>query len=64
NTDLNLAISYNSAAIRSAKQNPKRELFFRNIEEYGIQKAIEKYTSDSYVLIIKRKLKKIIKKIL
>ncbi|MGE0090522.1 MAG: Coenzyme F420 hydrogenase/dehydrogenase, beta subunit C-terminal domain [Bacteroidales bacterium] len=64
NTDLNLAISYNSAAIRSAKQNPKRELFFRNIEEYGIQKAIKKYTSDSYVLIIKRKLKKIIKKIL
>lgn len=58
--DLNMAIKYNSALIKSAKYNKNRENFFEDFERFGFKKSIKKYVKTSF----KSKVKGIIKKLL
>ena len=47
--DINQAVAYNSAAIKSVEQNAKREKFFENLPgTVDISKLITKYTKVSF----------------
>ena len=62
--DINEAVSYNSAAVRSSRYNPKREDFFREIDKLPFEQLINKYCSNSVLIRIKRKIKLPIRTIL
>jgi len=55
--DINQAVAYNSAAIKSVEQNPKREKFFKELEEISFDKLVRKYCSDSILFRTKRRIK-------
>lgn len=57
--DINQAIKYNSAAIRSAKHNPKRQGFLRELDILPFDRLVKKYCTDSVAVRIKRRLKTI-----
>jgi len=48
--DLNQAILYNPAAIASARKNPKRELFFQEMNQISFDKLMKKYCTESVYL--------------
>ena len=52
--DLNQAITYNPAAVKSAMQNPKRRSFFNELERLPFNKLVNKYCSDSAIVRTKR----------
>lgn len=58
--DINQAVRYNPAAIKSAGHNPKRDRFFRELDEVDFDELVKKYCSDSIHLRMKLKLKSII----
>ena len=58
--DINEAVSYNSAAIKSAQLNPKRETFFDELGKLPFNMLVYKYCSDSILVKTKRKVKSII----
>jgi len=62
--DINEAVSYNSAAIKSARYNPKRGDFFRDLDRMSFEHLVKKYCSDPVLTRIKRKIKLIIRSIL
>lgn len=62
--DINQAVLYNSAAIKSVEYNPKRESFFEELEKLPFDKLVNKYCTDEMSVRIKRKIKFILRKIL
>ena len=62
--NINEAVSYNSAAIKSARYNPKRRDFFRDLDRMSFEHLVKKYCSDPVLTRIKRKIKLIIRSIL
>jgi len=52
--DLNQAITYNPAAVKSAMQNPKRRSFFNELERLPFNKLVNKYCSDSAIVRTKK----------
>lgn len=58
--DLNEAIKYNAAAIKSVEHNPKRKYFFKEINAVPFDKLVNKYCSEKLVVRFKRKLKALI----
>lgn len=61
--DIKEAIKYNTAAVKSASQNPNREKFFHALDQYEFDKLVGKYCSDSLLSRSKRKIRRIISKI-
>jgi hypothetical protein len=61
--DINIAVSYNQAAIKSAPYNRKRKDFMKNIEKLTFDKLIKKYCNDSISNKIFRKIKVGLRKI-
>ncbi len=58
--DINKAVSYNPAVIKSAGQNPKREKFFDEVDILSFDKLVNKYCSDSIAVKTKMKAKSIV----
>ncbi len=56
--DINEAVSYNSAAIKSAPYNPKRERFFSELDELPFDELVKKYCIDSLSVRLKIKVKR------
>lgn len=61
--DINEAVNYNSAAIKSVNINPNREKFFSDLDRIEFDKLVKKYCSDSLEVRIKRKIKAILRKL-
>lgn len=61
--DINQAVKYNSAAIKSAGYNSKRDQFFANLNDVPFDKLVKKYCSDRMGVVIKRKGKALIYKV-
>lgn len=57
--DINKAIQYNPSAVKSVKQHPKRDDFFKEIELKPINKVISKYCIDKTHVRILRVIKRI-----
>lgn len=55
--DINEAVSYNSAAVKSAKYNPKRNDFFRDLDRLPFDQLVKKYCSDAISFRVKKKIK-------
>ena len=53
--DINQAIVYNSAAVKSAKYNPKRDDFFNELDKVSFDILIRRHCSDRISARIKRK---------
>jgi len=62
--DINKAISYNSAAIKSAVYNSKRDAFFEGLGKLSFDQLVKKYCSESLYVRTKRKAKSVIHKVL
>lgn len=62
--DINQAVSYNSAAIKSVEYNPKRESFFEELDNLPFDKLVKKYCTDKMSVRTKRKIKSIVSIIL
>lgn len=62
--DINQAVLYNSAAIKSIKYNPNRKRFFDELENLPFDKLVKKYCTDKMSVRIKRKIKSIVRTIL
>lgn len=60
--DLDSAVQFNSAMIRSAKPHPKREKFFRLLSESGFSLAAKHCLPNTTIQRIKMKVKRIIKR--
>jgi coenzyme F420-reducing hydrogenase beta subunit len=58
--NINDAIVYNTAAIKSANYNKKRENFFKELDTQPFNKLIRKYCSDSQFVKIKRVIKTLV----
>ena len=61
--DINEAIKYNPAAIKSAASNSNREKFFKEIHTLAFDKLVKKYCTDSIMVRIKRKAKSLVYKV-
>ena len=59
--DINQAVAYNSAAIKSVEQNPKRDKFFEELDKISFDKLVKKYCSDSVLMRIMRKAKSVVR---
>jgi len=53
--DINQAVAYNSAAIKSAKYNPKRDDFFNELDKVSFDILVRRHCSDRLSIKIKRK---------
>lgn len=62
--DINQAVKYNPAAIKSAMYNPKRDGFFDSVDELSFDQLVKKYSTESIVVRIKRSLISLAYKIL
>lgn len=58
--DINEAVQYNSAAIKSVKANSNRENFFRNLEKMDFDQLVNKYCKDKLMIRIKKKIKSLL----
>ena len=58
--DINQAVRYNSAAVKSAGYNSKRGQFFADLNDVPFDKLVKKYCSDRMGVVIKRKGKSLI----
>lgn len=61
--DINRAVSYNSAAIKSAPYNIKRKAFMENVDKLPFDKLVKKYCNESISIRILKKIKAMVKKI-
>ena len=61
--DINQAIIYNPAAIKSANYNSKRESFLKELDLLTFDKLVKKYCTDSIMVRIKRKAKSLVYKV-
>lgn len=55
--DINEAVSYNSAAVKSVQYNPKRERFFAELDERSFDELVNNYCTDSLRVRFKRRVK-------
>ncbi|MDD4700426.1 MAG: hypothetical protein PHV07_09295, partial [Oscillospiraceae bacterium] len=62
--DINEAIKYNPAAIKSVAYNHKREQFFKELHKLTFEELVKKYCTDKLAIRVKRKTKTILRKIL
>ena len=62
--DINEAVKYNSAAIKSASSNPNRNQFFKELHKLNFNKLVKKYCRDKLPVRIKRKTKSVASAIL
>lgn len=62
--DINEAVKYNSAAIKSVNFNSKRESFFKELDKLPFDRLVKKYCKDNVLIIIKRKFKSFLYKCL
>ena len=62
--DINEAVKYNSAAIKSVKYNPKRDGFMAEKESLPFDKLVAKYCNEPLQRRIRNKVRSGIKKIL
>ena len=53
--DINQAVKYNSAAIKSVQCNPNRDLFFRELNRVPFEQLINKHCMDSITTRIRKK---------
>lgn len=53
--DINQAVSFNSAAIKSVEYNPKREDFFSKLDYLEFDELVRKYCTDRLSVRVKRK---------
>lgn len=53
---INEAVSYNSAAIKSVRYNPKRDSFFEELDGLDFDKLVNKYCTDKLSIRVKRKI--------
>ncbi|GKX31766.1 F420H(2):quinone oxidoreductase [Vallitalea longa] len=58
------AVKYNSAAIKSVAYNTKRVDFFNHLNDYSFDRLVMKYCSDKLLIRLKRKVKFIVRVIL
>ena len=61
--DINQAIIYNPAAIKSANYNSKRESFLKELDLLTFDKLVKKYCTDGIMVRIKRKAKSLVYKV-
>lgn len=54
--DLNKAVTYNPAAFKSASENPNREGFFGDLDKLSFDELVDKYCSESMIVLAKRKI--------
>jgi coenzyme F420-reducing hydrogenase beta subunit len=62
--DINEAVKYNPAAIKSVAYNPNREKFFKELHKLTFDELVRKYCTDKLPIRVKRKTKVILRKIL
>ncbi len=55
--DINKSVKYNMAAIKSIESNPKRELFFNDLEKIPFDKLLKKYSFENFLTKLIRKVK-------
>lgn len=56
-TNIDIAVKYNLAAIKSATYNFNRDSFFEELDKYPFDKLIKKYCKDSLMIRLKKKIK-------
>lgn len=61
--DLEEAIKYNSAAIKSSRYNPNRAMFMVDKDNLSFDNLVKKYCSDKLTIRLKRKIKSVINKL-
>ncbi len=61
---LEKAIAYNSAAIRSASKHPQRAKFFKRIQRHSVDASVKKFLQSSILKKVQIKTKRIIKRII
>ena len=61
-TDVNKALQYNSAAICSAKMNPKRQFFFNNIDNMSFSDLVKKCVREPVSIKVKKIIKRLLKR--
>ncbi|SHE83384.1 Coenzyme F420 hydrogenase/dehydrogenase, beta subunit C-terminal domain [Alkalibacter saccharofermentans] len=59
--DINEAVKYNSAAIKSVNYNPKRKEFLSALNTMPFNKLVDKYCDESFVVKFKRRARRVIK---
>ena len=62
--DINEAVKYNLAAIKSAAPNPNREKFFKELDKLAFDKLVKKYCSDNLSVRVKKRIKVLTKTVL
>lgn len=60
--NIHQALKYNPPATKSVPPNPKRDLFFRDLERLNFEKLVKKYASDSIFVTLKRFSKRVLSK--
>ena len=61
--DIQSAVLFNSAAIKSVGYNPNRDSFFEELDRLEFNKLVEKYCTDTMLVRMKRKIYKTLKKV-
>lgn len=59
--NINEAVLYNSAAVKSVEYNPRREIFFSELDDLLFDKLVNKYCADPISVILKRNIKSMLK---
>ena len=62
--DIDKAVSYNSAAIKSVPMNLNRDSFFQELDQLEFDKLVNKYCTDKFHIRAKRRIKSLIHVIL
>jgi coenzyme F420-reducing hydrogenase beta subunit len=62
--DINEAVKYNLAAIKSIASNPNREKFFKELHKLTFDELVKKYCTDKLSIRVNRKTKAILRKVL
>ena len=62
--DINKAVFHNSAAIKSVKRHPKRDKFFKELDQVPFDQLVKKYCSDGILVKVKRNLKAAVRSVL
>lgn len=60
--NINQAVKYNSAAVKSVEKNPNRQLFFNDLDRLEFDKLVRKYCNDKLTIKLKRKIKSLLKR--
>lgn len=60
--DINEAVKYNSAAVKSVGYNPNRENFFADLDNTEFNQLIKKYCTDKFSIRVRRKAISILRK--